>query len=37
MASRSQRSQISGRIMFGFGAALLWLMLIGVGVSGVRN
>jgi hypothetical protein len=37
MASRSQGSEISGRIMFGFGAALLWLMLIGVGVSGARK
>jgi hypothetical protein len=37
MASRSQGSEISGRIMFGCGAALLWLMLIGVGVSGARK
>jgi hypothetical protein len=37
MTSRSQGSEIPGRIMFGFGAALLWLMLIGVGVSGARK
>ena len=37
MASQSHGSEISGRIMLGFGAALLWLILIGVGVSGARK
>jgi hypothetical protein len=37
MTSRSQGREIPGRIMFGVGAALLWLMLIGVGVSGARK